>query len=199
MPLIGCHECDAVVEEPIVPDGGAAICRRCGATLFRRHRRTVEVTLALMLSAAILFLVANAFPFLAFEIQGQVSQTTLRSGVVSLWRQGQHAVAALVLLTTILAPGVQIGLLLYVLTPIQLGRRSWGAVSAFRWVERLHPWAMMDVFLIGILVALVKLSDMADIIPGIALWAFALLIPLMASAFAFLDPEIVWRRLVVQQ
>lgn len=199
MPLIGCHECDAVIEEPIVPDGGAAICRRCGGTLFRRHRKTVETTLALMLSAAILFLVANAFPFLAFEIQGQLSQTTLRSGVVSLWQQDQHAVAALVLLTTIVAPGVQIGLLLWVLMPIHLGRRSWGAISAFRWVERLHPWAMMDVFLIGILVALVKLSDMAEIIPGIALWAFALLIPLMASAFAFLDPEIVWRRLEVRR
>ena len=199
MPLIGCHECDAVVEEPLVPDGGSAICVRCGGTLFRRHRQTVEITLALMLSAAILFLVANAFPFLSFEIQGQVSQTTLRSGVISLWEQDQHAVAALVFLTTMFAPGVQIGLLLYVLTPVHFGRRGWGAIPAFRWVERLHPWGMMDVFLIGILVALVKLADTAEIIPGIALWAFALLIPVMAGAFALLDPEIVWRRIQVSE
>ena len=59
MPLIGCHECDAVVEEPMVPDGGSAICVRCGGTLFRRQRQTVEITLALSISAAILFIVAN--------------------------------------------------------------------------------------------------------------------------------------------
>lgn len=54
---------------------------------------------------------------------------------------------------------------------------------------------MLEVFLIGVLVALVKLADMADIVPGIALWAFALLIPLLAGAAAFLDPEIVWREI----
>jgi paraquat-inducible protein A len=193
--LVGCHDCDGVVEEPEVPDGGSAICPRCGGTLFRRQRQTVEYTLALAMAAAVLFIVANAYPFLSFEMQGQVTQTTLSSGTVSLWAQGRYAVAALVFLTTILAPALQIGLLLYVVGPLYLNRRAPGAVVAFRWVEHFRPWSMMEVFLIGILVALVKLADMADIVPGLALWAFALLIPVLAGTSAFLDPEIVWREI----
>jgi paraquat-inducible protein A len=193
--LVGCHDCDGIVEEPEVPDGGSAICPRCGGTIFRRQRQTVEVTLALSTAAAILFIVANAFPFLSFEMQGRVTETTLGSGTAALWEQGRYAVAALVFLTTILAPALQIILLLYVVAPIHLGRRVPGAVAAFRWVEHFRPWSMMEVFLIGILVALVKLADLADIVPGLALWAFALLIPILAGSSAFLDPEIVWREI----
>lgn len=195
MRLVGCHECDAVIEEPFVPDGGSAICGRCGGTLFRRQRQTVEITLALSISGAILFVVANVYPFLAFEVQGQVAQTTLRSGVSALWGQGQYAVAGLVLVTTILAPACQLALLLFVLAPIQFKWRSRGGIWVFRWLGRVRSWSMMEVFLIGILVALVKLSDMADIVPGLALWAFALLIPILAGALVFLDAELVWRKL----
>ena len=195
MPLIGCHHCDAVVEEPEVPDGGAAICSRCGSTLFRRQRRTVEFTLALVSAAAILFVVANSYPFLSFEMQGQVTQTTLGSGTLALWDQKQHAVALLVALTTIVAPALQIGLLIFVLAPIHLRFSAPGAVVAFRWVEHCRPWSMMEVFLIGILVAVVKLSDMANIIPGLALWAFGLLIPVLAGASSYLDSEIIWREI----
>ena len=178
-----------------MPDGGAAICSRCGNTLFRRQRRTVEFTLALVSAAAILFVVANVYPFLSFEMQGQVTQTTLGSGTFSLWKQGQHAVALLVAVTTIVAPALQIGLLLFVLGPIHLQFSLPGAVTAFRWVEYSRPWSMMEVFLIGILVAVVKLSGMANIVPGLALGAFGLLIPVLAGASSFLDPEVVWREI----
>ena len=195
MRLVGCHECDSVLPEPNVPDGGAAICPKCGGTLFRRQRQTVEYTLALTSAAAILFVVANSFPFLAFEMQGQTTQTTLGSGTRALWDQGRFAVAALVALTTIFAPMIQILLMLYVLGPLHFEVKAPGSARAFRFVETFRPWSMMEVFLIGTLVALVKLADMADIVPGLALWAFALLIPILAGASAFLDPEIVWRKI----
>jgi paraquat-inducible protein A len=193
--LIGCHHCDAVVKEPWVPDGGSATCRRCGATLFRRHRETVEVTLALSVAAWILLILANAYPLLIFEIQGQGSESTLASGVSALWRQGEYAVSALVFLTTMLAPACEVLLLIFVLGPLHFKWRVPGGAIAFRWVERFRPWSMMEVFLIGIMVALVKLSELADIRPGFALWAFLLLIPTLAGAVALLDPEIVWRRI----
>ena len=195
LPLVGCHHCDSVCDEPRVPDGGSAICVRCGGTLFRRQRQTVEYTLALTCAAAILYVVANAYPFLAFEMQGQVTKTTLGSGSVALWNQGLYAVAVLVFATTILAPALQIGLLLYVLAPIHFHRPAPFAIEAFRFVEITRPWSMMEVFLIGIFVAVVKLADMADIVPGLALWAFGLLIPVLAAGTAFLDPEIVWRQI----
>ena len=120
--LIGCHECDAVIEEPCVPDGGSALCSRCGGTLLRRRDATVEITLALTLAGAILFVVANSYPFLSFEMQGQVTQTTLASGASSLWEQGYYPVAALVFLTTIMAPAIEIFLMIYVFAPIYFGR-----------------------------------------------------------------------------
>ena len=195
MPLVGCHDCDAVVPEPDVPNGGSAVCGRCGGTLFRRQRATVEITLALTTAAAILFVVANAYPFLSFEMQGQTTRTTLISGTAALWEGERYAVAVLVLMTTIVAPAMQIGLLLYVLAPLHFHHPAPLAVPAFRWVEACRPWSMMEVFLIGIFVAVVKLSDMADIVPGIALWAFGLLIPILAGGTAFLDAEIVWREI----
>jgi len=198
MRIIGCHECDAVLPEPEVPDGGAAICGRCGAVLFRRRRQTVEITLALTLAAAILFIVANSFPFLSIEIQGQTTRSTLSAGSRTLWDQGRGAIAMLVFLTTILAPLIQISLMLYVLAPLHLGARAPGSALAFRLVETFRPWSMMEVFLIGTLVALVKLADLAEILPGLAIWAFALLIPTLAGASAFLDPETVWRRIEVE-
>ncbi len=195
MRMVGCHDCDAVLEEPRVPDGGEAICGRCGGVLFRRQRQTVEITLALMMAAAILFVVANSFPFLSFEMSGQITETTLSSGSRALWQQGRVAVAVLVFLTTILAPMVQILLTLYVLVPLYLGACAPGSALAFRTVEGFRPWSMMEVFLIGIFVALVKLTDMADIVAGLAIWAFGLLIPILAAASSYLDPEIVWRRI----
>ena len=195
MRLVGCHDCDAVLEEPNVPDGGEAICIRCGGVLIRRQRQTVEITLALTMSAAILFVVANSFPFLSFEMSGQITETTLSSGTRALWQQGRVAVAALVFLTTILAPLIQILLTLYVLLPLHLGACAPGSALAFRLVEGFRPWSMMEVFLIGIFVALVKLADMAEIVTGLAIWAFVLLIPILAAASAYLDPEIVWRRI----
>ena len=195
LPLVGCHHCDAVVVEPDVPNGGSAVCPRCGATLFRRQRATVEITLALTTAAAILFVVANAYPFLSFEMQGNTTRTTLASGAFALWEGGRYAVAALVLATTVLAPALQIGLMVYVLAPLHFHRPAPFAVEAFRLVERCRPWSMMEVFLIGIFVAVVKLSDMAEIVPGIALWAFGLLIPILAGGTAFLDAELVWREI----
>ncbi len=195
MHLVGCHECDAVMLEPECPDGGAVYCARCGALLFRRHQNTVEVTLALVCAGAILFAVANGFPFLAFELGGQVTQTTLFDGTRDLWRQGRQLVSALVFLTTILAPAMQIGLLIYVLAPLHFGRRAPAAIAAFRGVDFFRPWSMMEVFLIGILVSVVKLADMAEIVPGVAIWAFGLLIPVLAAAQVSLDSELVWRRL----
>jgi paraquat-inducible protein A len=142
-----------------------------------------------------LFVVANSFPFLSFDMNGQMTQTTLSSGSRVLWQQGRVAVAALVFLTTILAPLIQILLTLYVLVPLHLGGCAPGSALAFRVVEGFRPWSMMEVFLIGIFVAVVKLADMAEIVAGLAIWAFVLLIPILAAATSYLDPEIVWRRM----
>lgn len=193
-----CHDCDWLQRLGEVPEGGMALCARCGGVLRRRRRNSVERTLALSIAASVLFAVANAFPFLAFDMRGQVTQTTLATGVVDLYEQGLPEIAALVGFTAVLAPFLQLSLLLYVLLPIHVGRVPWQMARAFRLLRRVQPWSMMEVFLVGILVAITKLVDMAEVVPGLALWAFAGLIFVLAGALASLDPEAVWERLGVR-
>jgi paraquat-inducible protein A len=162
--------------------------------LYRRIRDSLDRTLALALGGLFLFIAANVFPFLAMKMQGNVTHTTLSTGVRALYEQGSPIVASLVLVTTIIAPFLQISSLIFVLGPLRLGLRIPGQARVFRVLRRVQPWSMMEVFIMGILVSLVKLVGMAQIVPGIALWSFVLLIPVLAAASSSLDAESVWRR-----
>ena len=180
--LILCHDCDLPNRVGVVPAGGSARCPRCRATLVRRVRDSLDRTLAFAVAGLLLLLVANAFPFLAMKMKGLVTETTLASGVLSLYAQQRPLVGSLVLLTTILAPLLHLSALLYVLLPLKLGVRAPFAALCFRWLHKIQAWSMMEVFMLGVLVSLVKLAGMAQIVPGIALWAFVALIPVMAAA-----------------
>jgi paraquat-inducible protein A len=190
-----CHDCDLLNRVRDVPLGGAARCPRCDGVLYRRIPNSLDRTLALAAAGIILFIVANAFPFLAMKMQGNVTHTTLATGVRALYDQEQPLVATLVLFTTIAAPFLQLMSLLLVLGSVKTGVRFPGLVLVFRLLRRFQAWSMMEVFMIGILVSLVKLAGMAKIVPGIALWAFVLLIPAVAGATASLDSELIWRRI----
>ena len=194
-----CHACDLLSRVGEVPAGGTARCPRCGSVVYRRIRDSLDRTLALALAGLFLFIAANAFPFLALKMQGNVTHTTLSSGVGALYEQGSPIVASLVLLTTIVAPFLQIASLIFVLGPLRLGIRVSGQAHVFRLLRRVQPWSMMEVFIMGVLVSLVKLLDMAQIVPGIALWSFVLLIPVLAAASSSLDAESVWRRIGLVQ
>jgi paraquat-inducible protein A len=197
--LVACQHCDLLHRLPEVPEGGSAACSRCGGELRRRPREGLERTFALALAAAILFVVSNSFPFLSFEMSGRVTETTLMTGVFDLWDQGKQQLSLLVLLTTVLAPLFQIALLLYVVAPLRWNRVPWKLPDAFRLLRHIQPWSMMEVFMIGILVSIVKLMDMATIVPGLALWSFVLLMLVLAGAVASFDREAVWERLEALQ
>ncbi len=193
--LIACHECDLLHRVEPLPHGGVAKCRRCGAVLYRDKPDSLDRTLALTIAGLILFVVANVFPFLAFKIQGQMTQTTLSTGIKELYAQDMVLVALLVLLTCIVVPLVQLLGMLYVLLPIKFNRMPWKLPLVFRFLESLQPWSMMEVFMLGILVSLVKLGKMATIVPGLALWSFAVLIIVLAGATFTLDSKAVWDKL----
>jgi paraquat-inducible protein A len=182
-----------------IAEGAAARCRRCGGLLRKRPRNGLERTLALTVAAVILFVVANTFPFLSFEMKGRVTQTNVMTGIIDLYEQGKPEVAALVAFTIEIAPIVQLALLLYVLVPLRTGRVPWHLSRAVRLLRRANSWSMIDVFMIGILVAITKLMGMATIVPGLALWSFALLMLVLAGAMASFDPESVWERVEAAQ
>ena len=193
--LMACHECDLLHRMQPLPEGGVAECRRCGAVLLRHKRNSLDRTLAFAIAGLILLIVANTLPFLALENEGLVQKTTLITGVKELYKQNMQGLALLVFLTSILVPFLHISGLLYVLIPLKLNRLPWKLSLVFRFLTIIQPWGMMEVFMLGILVSMVKLARMANIVPGIALYSFAVLIFVLAAATASLDAHMVWERL----
>ena len=151
--------------------------------------------MALTLTGLILFIVANVYPFLTFRLEAQIQETNLITGIIELYNQGMWIVAGVVLLTSILMPLLELTGMLYVLLPLKFNRQPWKLPVFFRLIRSFKPWGMMEVFMVGILVAFVKLSKMASIIPGIALFSFMTLIFVLAASSAALDPHIVWNRI----
>jgi len=193
--MIACHQCDLLHRVRPLTHGGVAQCMRCGAVLYRRKKDSLNRTLSLAIAGIILFVVANTYPFLAIKSEGLMQETTLLAGVKELYVQNMWELAALVLITTFLMPFIQLSGMIYVLLPLKFSRLPWRLPFIFRFLQNIQPWGMMEVFMLGILVAIVKLAKMASIIPGIALYSFAALILVLAGAMASLDPDIVWDRL----
>ncbi|MCG6945889.1 MAG: paraquat-inducible protein A [Deltaproteobacteria bacterium] len=198
--LIACHECDLLYKLPVLPEGSAAKCSRCGAVLQRHKRNSLDRTLAWAIAGLILFAVANIYPFLALKSEGLVRETTLITGVEQLYKQDMRSVAVLVFLTSILFPFLQLAGTLYMLLPLKFKRLPWWKPAlVFRFIRTIQPWSMMEVFMIGILVSAVKLAKMASIIPGLALYSFVILIFVLAAVAASLDPHLVWDRLEIER
>jgi paraquat-inducible protein A len=190
--LIACHECDLLQREGPLPEGGKALCVRCGALLYRSHPRSVERTLAFALAAVVLFAIANLFPIISLELQGQRVDATLYGAVNTLYGQGMELVAALVFVTAIAMPALQLAALCYLLLPVRLGRVTPRAGPVFRLLQAVRPWCMVEVFMLGVLVSLVKLAHVASAIPGVALWSLGALMLLLAALAASFDPRTLW-------
>jgi paraquat-inducible protein A len=192
--LIACHECDLIHRVKPLPIKGVANCTRCGSVLYRQKPNSLERTLALSLAGLVLFVLANSFPFLALKMESQLHQTNLITGIKVLYTQGMQGLAVVVLLTTILAPLAQLLGMLYLLLPLRHDRVPPQFAPIFRLVRGLQPWSMMEVFMLGTLVSVVKLAKMAQIVPGIAIFSFFGLIVVLTAATASLDPHEVWHR-----
>lgn len=191
---VACAECDLLNAVPPLPPGRVASCVRCGARLYANRAHSLEKALSLAIASAILYGVAIGFPFLSFGTPGNYVETSLLSGVRDLYAQDLTLLAGVVLLTSVIAPAAVILCYLYLLLPLQHGRLAPGYARTFRVLRELDPWNMIEVFLLGILVSLVKLAGMAEVIPGIAVWAFAALILTLAWTAAVFEPAAFWRR-----
>ncbi len=194
-PLVACHECDLLQREVPVPRGGVVRCVRCNAVLYRSHPDSFERTLALTAGGIVLFAIANSFPLIGLKIQGQLIETTLFQTVQTLWNEDMKSVGMLVFATTMLMPGLQLAALTYLLLPLRVGRAPAHFAIVYRVMQSVRPWGMVEVFMLGVLVSLVKLAHLAGIVPGAALGAFAVLMFVMAAIAAVIDPRDLWARL----
>lgn len=190
--LIACRECDLLHTQVALPAGARASCRRCGAALYQDVPDSLNRALALHLAALMLLVMANAFPFMALRLSGRVQENVLASGALALFEHGFWELSLLVFCTSILFPLLTIAGMLYVLLPLRLGWRPPAYALLYRLVRVLTPWSLVGVFMLGALVAIVKLLELADIIPGIALFSLAGLLLVSTAAAASTDPRILW-------
>lgn len=195
---VACRECDLLHRRRSLPPSGVAHCTRCGAVLYRSRRNSLDRTLAMSMTGVILLVVANVFPFLMLNFEGHIRETQLFTGVVQLYRQGLPLVASLALLTGIVFPFIELAGLVYILLPLRFNHRPYRMVTVFLLIRTLQPWAMIEVFVLGILIAYVKIVDMATIIPGVALYAFFMLSFVVAAAAASLNADSIWRQLTLR-
>ncbi len=190
--LIACHECDFLHSIEPVPVGGKALCTRCGALLYQNIPNSLERALALNLAAFMLFIMANVFPFISLKLSGRIVENVFLSGALALYHLGMGEVSVLVILTTFLFPLLTIAGMLYILLPLKFGHRPWKMGTVYRLVGRLAPWSLLGVFMLGVLIGMVKLLDLATIIPGISLYSFIGLMIVSTAAHVNMNPHVIW-------
>ena len=192
--LIACPTCDMLHTLARIPTGGRLRCRRCRTVLLTNRRGAIERTLAGAFSSVILMLAAIFFPFLELSIAGLHKNASLLDAALA-FRNG--LMAPLSIATTLLIvvlPVLRASALAYTLLPLRLGRPpAPGAERAFRLAEHLRPWAMSEVFLIGVVVALVKIGGLASISLGPAFWAMAALVMVVVLESSSLDEWSIWQ------
>jgi len=192
--MLACHECDLLLSELPVPiAAGAVSCPRCGAVLYRVSPDGLERTLALTCAALVLLLIGNLFPIVGLNIQGHYVETTVFGAARQLWLDDMLPIALVLLATTVLMPLVELGALAWLLLPLRSGRRPPGFVVIFRALQLAHPWAMVEVFILGVLVSLVKLSHLADVLPGPAIWCFGTLMLVLTVLSSLFDHRTLWQ------
>jgi len=173
--LIICEYCDAVYERAPVHRHQRALCTRCGGVLYRYSSLSIQQRLALSVTGAVLLVFANLYPVMTIGMQGLSNSATLWDSVLILSSGSITFIALVMALAIIFAPVLQIALLCWVLSFALAGRRAPGFAMCMRCLEGLRPWSMLEVCLLGALVAVIKLAGLLDVIPGIGLIALAAL------------------------
>ncbi|MDA3833296.1 MAG: paraquat-inducible protein A, partial [Spirochaetales bacterium] len=191
---IGCAHCDLLVDHQLGHGSGRykATCPRCGGSLYIVNGNTLSVSLALVISGCLIMIPAYTMPVFILTSMGNVRMNTLFTGVVELFVQGLWDIALLVLLTSILFPILKLLFLSYTLIGITSGRLFPRTAVVFRWYHYLQEWAMVDVFMLGIMVALTKLDSFADVALGFGFWSLAIMLSLSTLAGFFLNRDLAW-------
>ena len=188
--VVACHACDMLQRSIPLAAGDTALCARCDAPLFRSGHP--ERALALTLTALVVFVIASAFPIATIETQGRYNAASLPGSVVLLWDAEMHLLALLVFVTTLLVPFLELTLLALILGALLAGRPSRPIRLMLRLISGTRPWGMVEVFMLGVLVSLVKLAHLAHVVPGVALWSYAALMLLLAAIWSNIDTRELW-------
>lgn len=193
--LVACHECDLLMRrEPLEP-GEKSCCPRCGFELAVHRHQWQRRCFALVLTALLLYIPANFLPIMHLTLLGQTRSDTVWSGVLGLFESGMPGVAVLVLLNSMAIPLLKLLCQLLVLLSLRLKVARRSAMLLYRGYHHLREWGMLEVYLIGILVSIVKLIDIADLSLGVGLACFIALLLTQVWLEMSMSPHQVWEAL----
>jgi paraquat-inducible protein A len=190
-----CRDCGQFQLMPALPPAASAHCLRCDAVLRHTHRDPLWTVLGLNVTALLLLAIAVPSVLMLVSTAGQVHVADMFSGPAGLDQHGMWELAAVVLFTTVAAPALKITCMLYVLVGLRLPRPPRHIRTVFAWVEHLRPWSMIEVYLLSVFVAYVKLQAIVFIQIGIALYALGALLLTMIAADVMLDAQFVWEEM----
>jgi paraquat-inducible protein A len=189
--LIICEHCDCVYEKATLAKHQKTLCTRCGGVLQRYNGLTVEQRLALTFTALMLWIFANFYPVMSISLKGLKNSATLWDSVLALSMGPITFIALVAAIAMIIAPLIQLVLLIWVLGFSLNNQRAPAFKFCMRWLETLRPWSMLEVCLLGAMVAVIKLAGLLDVLPGIGLFALAIL-SLMMIRIAGRDIRDLW-------
>jgi paraquat-inducible protein A len=192
--LVACPDCDLLQRIPPLPAGGKARCIRCDRLLAKRPIGPPELPLALTIAAAFVLVVANVAPLMDLSVAGRTSSTTIAGGAYEMWLQGEQITGVLIAFCAVIAPS---GYILFMLALLLAAQRTpvprW-AGEMFRWAHHFEVWSMLEVMMLGILVALIKIAELATVHPGIGMYAVGALLLLFPSILVTFDADDLWER-----
>ncbi len=192
-----CHFCDTLHQAFPVAEGIAARCSRCGAVLYQNRPASLARASAFSIAALLLMVLVHVFPFLTMDAASMRRDLTLMGAATALIDEDAPLLGSSIILFTMITPLMLAGGMIYVCLPLMFGRMGPGAFGVAKWMYRSEPWNMVEVFLLGVLVSLLKLAKVADVHFGLGFWAFAGVMLCTAAAVAGIDREELWDRLEV--
>lgn len=187
---LACHHCGAVFQRVPLAPGEWARCTRCDTTLESHSAFSCSAWLAVILGAVIALIFANVYPVATLVVQGTGQSATFLDAVWVTWQTGYEEIAALTILVGFLLPVVHLAVLLWLFVPLSLGRVPAGFETTLAVLDHLKPWCMIPVFLMATLVAVVKLVDLATLIPGVGLFATVVTAILITALSRLSDEKI---------
>jgi paraquat-inducible protein A len=182
--LLVCDACDALYARPALADDAMARCVRCGTALGRGHRVTLDEQLALAIAALVLLVIANLSPLVTLNLRGLRTEATLLDCVRLTWQAGEPLVALLAVGTAFVFPLALIVLRLYVLAPLTAGVPPRGFVRAMRMLRWVTQWSMVEVFMLGVLISVVRSAGLAQAGMQPGLFAYAGVMLLLTASIA---------------
>ena len=194
METVACPDCDLLQRLPELPPGGKARCPRCGWVVATRTVDPLDRPLALTITALIALILANTAPLMGLSAVGRYASTTILGGAYQMWVQGQEVTAVIVAFCAVIAPASYILFMLTVLLAVRRPPAPQWVGEMLRWADSMRPWSMNEVMMLGILVALVKIAELATVDPGVGLYAVGALVVLFPAIMVTFDPHEVWKR-----